>query len=63
VKKVNLTALTGKIGITDTSLSPAGTALIDEKIYDVRTDGEFIEVGRGVRVIHVHGKKIIVKRV
>jgi len=63
MEKVNLTALTGKIGITDTSLSPAGTALIDEKIYEVKTDGEFIEAGRGVRVIRVHGKKIIVIRV
>jgi len=63
MEKENLTALTGKIGITDTSLSPAGTVLIDEKIYDVKTDGEFIEAGRGVRVIRVRGKKIIVIRV
>jgi membrane-bound serine protease (ClpP class) len=63
MKKVNLTALTGKIGITDTNLSPAGTVLIDEEIYEAKTDGEFIEAGRGVRIIRVQGKKIIVIRV
>jgi membrane-bound serine protease (ClpP class) len=62
MEKVNLAALIGKIGITDTDLSPAGTVLIDEKIYEVKTDSEFIEAGRGVRVIR-NGKKIIVKKV
>jgi len=63
MEKENLAALIGKIGITDTNLSPAGTVLIDEKIYEVKTDGEFIEAGRGVRVFRVRGKKIIVRRV
>jgi len=63
MEKENLTALTGKIGITDTSLSPAGTVLIDGEIYEAKTDGELIEAGRGVRVIRVRGKKITVIRV
>jgi membrane-bound serine protease (ClpP class) len=63
MEKSDLTALTGKIGITDTNLSPAGTVLIDEKIYEAKTDGEFVEAGRGVRVIRINAKKIIVKRV
>jgi len=63
MEKASLNDLIGKIGITDTNLSPAGTVLIDEKIYEVKTDGEYIEAGRGVRVIRVHGKKIIVIRV
>jgi membrane-bound serine protease (ClpP class) len=63
MEKVNLSALIGKIGITDTNLSPAGTVLIDGEIYEAKTDGEFIEAGRGVRVIRVHGKKITVIRV
>jgi len=63
MEKVNLTALTGKIGITDTDFSPAGTVLIDGEIYEAKTDGEFIEAGKGVRVIRVKGKKITVIRV
>jgi len=56
-------ALTGKIGVTDSDLSPSGTVLIDNEIYDVKTDGEFVEAGRGVRVLRVRGSKIWVKRV
>ena len=56
-------ALLGKIGITDTELRPSGTVLIDNEIYDAKTDGEFLEAGRGVRVMRVKGKKIFVMRV
>jgi len=55
--------LVGKIGITDTELRPSGTVLIDNEIYEARTDGEFIDEGRGVRVSRVRGKKIFVIRV
>jgi membrane-bound serine protease (ClpP class) len=55
--------LTGKIGVTDSDLNPSGTVLIDNEIYDVETDSEFVEEGRGVRVIRVRGSKILVKRV
>ena len=63
MKDKDFTALTGKIGVTDTDLNPDGTVLIDNEIYDVATDGEFVEAGRGVRVIRVRGSKIRVKRV
>jgi len=55
--------LTGKIGVADSDLSPSGTVLIDNEIYDVTTDGELVEAGRGVRVLRVRGSKIWVKRV
>ena len=63
MKDKDLAALIGKIGVTDSDLSPSGTVLIDNEIYDVETDGEFVEAGRGVRVIRVRGSKIWVKRV
>jgi membrane-bound serine protease (ClpP class) len=56
-------SLIGKIGVTDTELRPSGTVLIDNEVYDAKTDGEFIEAGRGVRVMRVRGKKIFVIRV
>ena len=62
-KDKNLTLLIGKIAVTDTELNPSGTVLIDNEIYDAKTDGEFVEAGRGVRVTRVSGKKIFVKRV
>ena len=63
MKDKDHSALLGKIGVTDTELRPSGTVLIDDEIYDARTDGEFIEAGRGVRVNRVRGKKIFVIRV
>ena len=63
MKEKDYSALIGKIAITDTELSPSGTVLIDNEIYEAKTDGEFIEAGRGVRVTRVRGKKIFVRRV
>jgi len=63
MKDKDLSALTGKTGVTDSALNPSGTVLIDNEIYAVKTDGEFVEAGRGVRVIRVRGSKVWVKRV
>ena len=63
MKEKDYSALIGKIAVTDTDLQPSGTVLIDNEIYEVKTDGDFIEAGRGVRVTRVRGKKIFVRRV
>jgi len=57
------TALIGKIGVTDSELRPSGTVLIEDEIYTVKSDGEDIDAGRGVKVTRVKGKKIFVRRV
>ena len=62
-KDIDYSALIGKIAVTDTELSPSGTVLIDNEIYEAKTDGEFVEAGRGVRVTRVRGRKIFVRRV
>jgi len=59
----NLEALVGKIGVTDSILRPSGRAVLDEKVYTVEADGEFIDSGRGIVVTRVRGNRIIVKRV
>ena len=56
-------ALVGKIGVSDSVLRPSGRAVIDDEVYSVESDGEFIEAGRGVKVVRVRGSRIIVKRV
>jgi len=55
--------LLGKIAIVDTELNPCGTVLIDDEVYEARTNGETIEAGRGVKIIRIQGKKIVVIRV
>jgi len=63
VKDKELAALVGKIAVTDSELSPAGTVLIDNEVYAAESDGEPIDSGRGVRVTRIKGKKIFVRRV
>jgi len=58
-----LSALTGKIGVTDSVLRPSGKAVFDGKVYAVEADGEFVEAGRGIIVTRVRGNRIIVRRV
>ena len=55
--------LIGKIAVTETPLCPKGTAMIDGEVYEVQTEGETVDEGRGVKVVKLRGKKIIVRRV
>jgi membrane-bound serine protease (ClpP class) len=59
----DLSSLIGRIAITNSEMSPKGTILIDDEVYDAQTEGEYLDPGRGVKVTRVKGKKIIVKRV
>jgi membrane-bound serine protease (ClpP class) len=59
----NLSALVGKIGVADSVLRPSGKAVIDDKVYSVEADNEFVDAGRGIIVTRVRGSRIIVRRV
>ncbi|MEN8192873.1 MAG: NfeD family protein [Bacteroidota bacterium] len=50
-----------KEGEALTDLRPAGTVIINERRYDVVTQGEYIEKGSKIRVIEIEGSKIVVK--
>ena len=63
MKDQSLTALIGKIAVTESELRPLGAIMIDNEIYEAEADGDFIDSGRGVRVTRVRGKKIFVRRV
>jgi len=63
MKNNDYSKLIGKIGVTESELSPCGIVQIDGEIYDVKTDGESVDEGRGVKVIRIKGKNIIVIRV
>jgi len=55
--------LVGKKGKAISQLRPAGIALIDNKRYDVVTEGEFISKNDDIEVIKTIGSKIIVKKI
>jgi len=63
MKNKNLSLLRGKTGVTESELNPGGSVQIDGEVYEARTDGEYVEQGRSVKVIRVKGRKIFVVRV
>lgn len=56
-----LEPLIGKTGIAETVLRPSGKVLIDGKLYDAYTRGDYIEKGQSVEVISDEGASLKVK--
>jgi membrane-bound serine protease (ClpP class) len=52
----------GDTGTALTILRPSGRAQIGEGIFDVTTNGEFLESGTPVRVLAINGPNIVVGR-
>lgn len=55
------TGLAGAEGVVHTSLRPAGTILVEGKRLDAVANGSFIDKGRRIRVIEVHGSRVVVE--
>lgn len=53
--------LKGKIGLAQTVLRPSGKIIIDGKLYDAYTRGDYIEKGQTVEVISDEGSTLKVK--
>lgn len=56
------TALVGRPGLVMTALRPSGTIIVDGERHDAVSDGEFILEGESVRVLEVHGNRVVVER-
>ncbi|MBM4148010.1 MAG: hypothetical protein FJ224_03080 [Lentisphaerae bacterium] len=56
----DLAGLVGQHGATITALRPGGFAEIDGRRMDVVTEGAMVESGKQVRVVAVHGNRIVV---
>lgn len=53
-------ALVGRVGTAATVLRPTGAMEIDGQRIDVVTEGEFVPLGTPVRVLYVHGPRVVV---
>ena len=53
--------LEGQTGTAETPLRPVGSVIINGTRYSAVTDGEFIEQGVSVRVVHTEGNRIVVR--
>lgn len=58
----NKNIVVGDIGVVDTFLRPSGKISINHKIYDAKTEGEFIEKGVAIKVVKKKNNQIIVIR-
>ena len=57
------TSLLDQRGIVLTALRPAGTINVGNKRVDAVSDGSFIEEGASVRVIEIHGSRVVVETI
>jgi len=57
-----VTLRAGDTGVALTILRPSGRAKIGEGIFDVMTNGEFLESGTSVQVLAINGPNIVVGR-
>ncbi len=57
----NLTRLVGQEGTVLTLLRPAGTVQIGDQVYDVVSEGRFVEPGARIKVLGVNGNRIVVR--
>ena len=53
--------LVGKVGIVKSALRPAGIVEIDDRRYDVTSDGIIVDAGEQVKVVKVSGNYIVVE--
>ncbi len=53
----------GRQGEVVSALRPAGRARFGSSIIDVVADGEYIETGQPVKVLEVHGNRVVVREV
>jgi len=56
------TSLAGTEGEVFTALRPAGTIVVNGKRVDAVADGSFIDKGERVRVIEIHGNRVVVEK-
>jgi len=55
--------LLGQEGVVTTQLTPCGKARFGDQLVDVMADGEFLAVGTRIKVVEIHGNRVIVEPV
>jgi membrane-bound serine protease (ClpP class) len=53
----------GDVGVVVSPLRPAGRAKFDQAVVDVVTEGEFIENGVEVKILEIHGNRVVVRTI
>jgi len=56
-------SLAGQVGVAKTLLRPAGKMTLDGQTIDCVTEGAFVRPGTPVRILEVHGARVVVRPV
>jgi membrane-bound serine protease (ClpP class) len=56
-----LAQLVGKLGVAKTLMLPSGAVLVEGRTIDALSEGMSIEAGQRIRVVAVHGSRVIVR--
>jgi membrane-bound serine protease (ClpP class) len=62
-RDTGLTSLVGKHGTVVAALRPVGKASIDGEVWEVQSDGDFLDSGDDVEVIETRGNRLFVRRI
>jgi membrane-bound ClpP family serine protease len=62
-RKLGLRDLVGRIGVAKSEMLPSGAIRIDGRTVDAVTEGMPVDVGQRVRVMEVHGNRVVVRPV
>ncbi|MCA9133832.1 MAG: hypothetical protein KDA45_11785, partial [Planctomycetales bacterium] len=54
--------LLGACGVAESDLRPSGKVTIDNRLFDVITEGDYVEAGSSVEVLRIEGNRIVVRR-
>jgi membrane-bound serine protease (ClpP class) len=52
----------GEKGVAVTILRPVGKGKFGDEVYEVRTDGEYLDEGTDIEIVEIHGNQILVQR-
>ncbi|NQT16189.1 MAG: hypothetical protein HQ582_25755 [Planctomycetes bacterium] len=62
-RKTGLSDLVGRVGVAKSEMLPSGAIRIDGHTIDAVTEGMPVELGQQVRVMEVHGNRVVVRPV
>jgi membrane-bound serine protease (ClpP class) len=62
-RQMGLKDLVGRVGVAKSEMLPSGAIRIDGRTIDAVTEGMPVDVGQQVRVMEVHGNRVVVRPV